>query len=277
MSRYPRDRYMSRFSEFSLRAVRGWRARAARGAQAARTLDAWLRRLRHRWETDAAWRGRTSVIAGGSAVIAMCALMAIVASVANAAIQVTPGGDAGTATDGGVVVNGVPIFPTETLAAWTPGTVPNGAVVPASGTSVPQPVATATATPSATPSATAETSPVPTGTVGSVPTTCNGAQGTSAWALAPCPQLAGQPGTLTIAAPGHGGASLNILINFGSCPGGGSCTVLYPPGQYSLDASGNATVPYTVPAGAAHSSMPISGMINISNGPTLAISAAPVQ
>ncbi|HEY7984407.1 MAG TPA: hypothetical protein VID73_09575 [Ktedonobacterales bacterium] len=273
MSRYPRERDASRFSEFSLRTARGWRARAARGVQAASALDAWLRRLHHRWETDAAYRSRTSVIAGAAALFAMCALLAIVASVANAAIQVAPGGAAGAAKDSGIIVNGVPIFPTETIAAWTPGTVPNGAVVPASGTPIPKPTTPATATPSAT----AEASPAPTGTAGNVPTTCNGAQGNNTWALTPCPQLAGQGGTLTIAAPGHGGASLNILINFGSCPGGGSCTVLYPPGQYSLDSSGNATVPYTVPAGAARSTTPISGMINIGNGPTLSINAAPVR
>lgn len=274
MSDSPRHRRASQFSEFSLRAARSWRARAARGIQAASALDAWLRRFHHRWETDATYRTRASVIAGAAALIAMCAFLAIVATVANAAIQIAPGsGGPGASTQGAVNVGGVPIFPTETIAPWTPGTVPYGGVVPASGTPIPQP----TTPPTATPSATAAASPMPTGGTGSVPTTCNGAQGGATWALTPCPQLAGQPGTLTVAAPGHGGASLNILINFGTCPAGSSCTVLYPPGQYSLDASGNASVPYTVPAGAAHSATPISGMVNIANGPSLSISAAPVK
>jgi hypothetical protein len=257
--------------------AQGWRARAARGVEAATALDAWLSRFRHRWETDAPYRARTSVIAGTTALIALCAFLAVVASVTNTAMLISPskGGSTGAAQGSAVNLFGVPIFPTETIVPWTPGTIPNGGVVPASGTGVPQPVSTTTPTP--TPAATASVSPVPTGTAGSVPTTCNGAQGNATWALAPCPQVAGQAGTLTVAAPGHAGAALNILINFGSCTGGGSCTLDYPPGQFSLDASGNARVPYTVPAGAAHSATPISGMVNIANGPSLTINAAPVQ
>jgi hypothetical protein len=248
-----------------------------RGVAAATALDGWLRHFRHRWETDAPYRARTSVVAGTTALIALCAFLALVATVINTAMLSAPGkgGAAGAAQGGGVNLFGVPVFPTETIVPWTPGTVPNGGVVPASGTGVPQPVSTTTPTP--TPGATASVSPAPTGTSGNVPTTCNGAQGSATWALAPCPQVAGQSGTLTITAPGHGGAALNILLSFGSCPGGGSCTLDYPPGQYGLDASGNARVTYTVPAGAAHSQTPISGMVNIANGPSLSINAAPVQ
>jgi hypothetical protein len=271
MGRYPRNQHESRRAAFA----QSWRARAARGVEAATALDTWLRRFHHRWETDAAYRSRASVIAGTTALIAMCAFLAIVASVANAAIQVGPGkgGPASSAQGGALNLFGVPIFPTETIAPWTPGAIPNGGMVPASGTPVPQPTKATTPTPVVT----ASVSPAPTGTIGNLPTTCNGAQGGATWALTPCPQVAGQAGTLTVAAPGHGGAALNILISFGTCGGAGSCTIDYPPGQYSLDASGNARVPYTVPAGAAHSATPISGMVNVANGPSLSINAAPVQ
>jgi hypothetical protein len=54
--------------------------------------------------------------------------------------------------------------------------------------------------------------------------------------------------------------------------------MLFTPAQgYKLDAGGNASISYTVPAAAANSSVPISGMINIGGGPTLGIQAAPVQ
>ncbi len=91
----------------------------------------------------------------------------------------------------------------------------------------------------------------------------------------PCPQVHGQGGTLSISAPKHPNATLNVLISFGC----NSCTLLFTPQQgYHLDASGNATISYTVPDAAANSSVPISGMINIGGGgPTLSIYAAPVQ
>ncbi len=92
--------------------------------------------------------------------------------------------------------------------------------------------------------------------------------------MTPCPQLAGQSGTLTISAPKHANATLNILISFGC----NSCTLLFTPQQgYKLDGAGNATINYNVPAAAANSQVPISGMINIGGGPTLSIYAAPVQ
>jgi hypothetical protein len=274
MSRYPPHRRASRFGQFtqlSLRVARVMAGGAARGARAAFHLDAWLRHFHHRWETDPAYRKRVSVVAGVSALLSMCAFLVVISAIANAAFGATDNGGQGAQGANGTNAFGAPIFPTETIPPWTPGTVPYGGVVPSSGTPIPQP----TTPPSPTPRATAEASP--TGTAGAVPTTCDGTQSGATWALAPCPQVAGQVGTLTVAAPGHAGAALTISITFGTCSSGGSCTISYPTGQYSLDASGNAKVTYTVPAGAAHGTTPITGTVTIANGPTLMIAAAPVQ
>ena len=86
----------------------------------------------------------------------------------------------------------------------------------------------------------------------------------STWALTPCPQVHAQGGTLTISAPKYPNATLNIVLSFG-CD---SCTFLFTPAQgYKLDASGYSSIGYTVPAGAANSIVPISGMINIGAAP----------
>jgi hypothetical protein len=273
MSRYPRQRDASRighFTQFSMHVARVVTRGAARGAWAAIHLDAWLRQFHHRWETDPTYRKRFSIVAGVSALVSMCMFAVIVSAVANAAIQSADGGGLGAHNAFGSSAYGAPVFPTETIPPWTPGTVPYGGVVPSSGTPIPRP----TTPPTPTSVATVEATPQATATAGGVPTTCDGTQSGATWALAPCPQIAGQAGTLTISAPGHASAALTISITFGTCS---ACTVAYPAGQYSLDASGNARVSYTVPAGAAHGTTPITGTVNIASGPTLVINAAPVQ
>jgi hypothetical protein len=72
----------------------------------------------------------------------------------------------------------------------------------------------------------------------------------------------------------HPGAGTNIVLNFGSCDG---CTMLLTPNQHHLDNTGKETVTVSVPDAAANSSVPVSGMVNISGGPTLSINAAPVR
>jgi len=104
-------------------------------------------------------------------------------------------------------------------------------------------------------------------------TTCGGGGNGISWSFSPCPQVHGQPGTLSIHAPGYGGHSLNVLIEFNIQ----NCTLDFTPANAPpLDGSGRADLSYTVPACGANSSYDIGGMINVSGGPTTGINAAPV-
>jgi hypothetical protein len=229
-------------------------------------LENAIRRFQDRWETNSQFRAMLSGVLGIVMVVALCSCMGIVTTVANSALAgVNASRDAngsGNSNTGTGLIKGVPTFPTSTVAPWQQSGVPPYSIIPNSQTPVPAPTQQPTATSDSG------------GGGGGVPTTCNGSQGTNTWALTPCPQLAGQAGTLTIAAPKHPSATLNILISFGCA----NCTLLFTPQQgYKLDAAGNAVINYTVPAAAANSQVPISGMINISGGPTLSINARPVQ
>ncbi len=236
------------------------------------TLDQIVERFRDRWETDGQYRTRVSAVAGAAALMFMCTLVAVVSLAANAAF-----GGAGASSGGGQTPGsngqgpgyGLLNFPTPTVPPWTPQDIPNAPPAPNSGTPPPS----ATNVPSATPGG-FET-PTPGGTL---PTTCNGSSGRATWALNPCPQLAGQSGTLTISAPGHAGATLNVVLSFGICANNQNCTLLFTPDQgYHLNSSATATISYTVLAAAANNTAPISGMIQVSGGPTMSILAAPVQ
>ncbi len=232
-------------------------------------LDRIVHRFQDRWETDRQFRAMLSGVIGLVMVVVLCACMGVVTTVANSALAGVSGarnssGSQNSNTGTGQI-NGVPTFPTSTVAPWQQSGTPAYNIIPDSKTPIPSPTHQATATPK----------PKPTSGTGGLPTTCDGSQNRSTWALNPCPQLAGQSGTLTIASDRYPNATLNIVINFGTC---NNCTLLFTPQQgYKLDASGNASITYTVPAGAANSQVPISGMINIGGGPTLSINAAPVQ
>jgi hypothetical protein len=233
-------------------------------------LDRALANFHHRWETDALYRARISAVGGAATLLFLCGLAATISLVANAAFggAGSAGGSPQTALNGSGAASGLPTFPTGSVPPWTPGTTPNGAPAPNSQTPPPS----ATKQPTTTPGG--FDTPTPGGTL---PTTCNGSSGRNTWALTPCPQLAGQSGTLTISAPNHPGASLNIVLSFGVCANNQNCTLLFTPDKYSLNASSTATITYTVPAAAANNTAPISGMIQVSGGPTLSILAAPVQ
>jgi hypothetical protein len=230
-------------------------------------LEQAIRRFQDRWETNRQFRAMASGVIGLVMIVALCSCMGVVTTVANSALAgfsaARDSGTTGNTNTGTGLIKGVPTFPTATAPSWPQSGVPPYTIIPNSQTPVPQPTQPPTATPG-------NGGP---GGPGGLPTTCNGG-GKNTWALTPCPQVHGQAGTLTISAPSHPNATLNILISFGC----GSCTLLFTPQQgYKLDASGNATVNYTVPAAAAGSQVPISGMINIGGGPTLGINAAPVQ
>lgn len=230
-------------------------------------LEQLVRRFQDRWELDRQFRAMTSGVLGLIMVVALCACMGVVTTVANNALAGVSGprSGGGNSNTGTGQINGVPTFPIATVPTWAQSGPPPYTTIPNSKTPVPRPTSPPTATPNPGGGG-------PGG--GGLPTTCDGSQNRSTWALTPCPQLAGQDGTLTISAPRYPNATLNILISFG-CD---SCTLLFTPAQgYKLDASGNATITYKVPAAAANSTNPISGMINIGGGPTLSIYASPVQ
>jgi hypothetical protein len=230
-------------------------------------LERAIRRFQDRWETNRQFRAMASGVIGLVMIVALCSCMGVVTTLANSALAgfsaARDSGTAGNTNTGTGLINGVPTFPTSTVPAWQEGGVPPYSVIPNSQTPVPGPTQPPTATPN---------SGGPGGPGG--PTTCNGGHRQSTWALTPCPQVHGQSGTLTISSPANAGASLNIVLSFGC----NSCTLLFTPQQgYKLDGAGNATINYMVPAAAANSQVPISGMINITNGSTLSIDAAPVQ
>lgn len=232
-------------------------------------LDQIIHRFQDRWEMDRHFRATLSGALGLVMIVSLCACMGIVTTVANGALagvsQARDSGGPQNSNTGTGLIKGVPTFPTATVPPWQQGNPPAAGLIPESQTPMPRPTQEPTAT----------NMPGGPGGPGGFPTTCNGGgQGNSTWAMSPCPQIHGQAGTLTISAPKYPNASLNIVIGFGSC---NNCGVIFPPGTYSLDASGNATVSYTVPAAAANSTTPITGMINIGGGPTLSINAAPVQ
>jgi hypothetical protein len=87
--------------------------------------------------------------------------------------------------------------------------------------------------------------------------------------------VSGQRVTLTVNAPSHPNVATNIVFNFGNCNG---CTVLRTPSAATtLDARGHLAMTVAVPAGAAHGTLPVGGFVNIQGGPTLSLSAPPVQ
>jgi hypothetical protein len=238
------------------------------------TLDRVVTNFRDHWETDAAYRGRVSVMVGAGALISLCLLVGVVAVIASSMLGGGAPSPASVAQSGhGGQLQGFASFPTPSLAPWTPGTIPGAAPAPASQTPIPKPTSAVTPTPTIDPNSTATTS----ATGGGLPTTCNGQVGSTTWAITPCPQQAGQGGSMSIHAPGNGNAPINVLISFGVCSGNANCTYTFLPSSNHLDGSGSITLSYTVPAAAAHNSAPVSGMVNIQNGPNFSFTAAPVQ
>lgn len=257
--------------------ARNWTG-ATPPAPRAAAFDGVIERFRARWETDASYRARVSVTAGAAALIGLCLFAAVVGVIANRAFggggPPSPSSLA-QSSGGGGQLQGFASYPTPSLPPWTPGTIGGGAPVPASQTPVPKPTSAAKATPTVDPG---KGNGTPTPTSGGLPTTCNGRSGSTTWDISPCPQVAGQGGTLTIHSPGSANAPVNVLISFGVCnPSTVSCTYTFLPSQYSLDGSGNITLSYTVPAAAANNTAPVSGMVNIQGGPSFSYTAAPVQ
>jgi hypothetical protein len=204
-----------------------------------------------------------------TATLLLCACVALATTLTTSAIARAGAGGTGarngTSDTGTGVFNNPTAFPTNTVPAWTSPGSPVANPIPNSKTPQPSPNA----------SPTSEATATPTGVGGPPITTCNGGSRGVLWALAPCPQVAGQSGTLTIQAKGYKNKGVNIILSFG-CTGNG-CTLDYTPSQEVIDGSGNLSISYTVPAAAANSQIPISGFIQPQGGPQVSIYAAPVQ
>jgi hypothetical protein len=217
----------------------------------------------------------TGVI-GLAIIVAICASGTLVAMAARSALTglgVVNGSTAynGSLSTGTQKVRAVESFPTPTFGASTDTTIPPVATIPSSQTPAPGPTPTASPTPF-------PTAPTGGGPGGQVPTTCNGAASGVTWDITPCPLTHGQGGTIVVVARAYAGAPINIVLSFGVCSGTSGCSYVYSPASgYHLDASGSLSISFTVPKDAQPGAAPVSGMINITGGPTVGISAAPVQ
>jgi len=243
-----------------------WRALGGRWAPR-NPLDPYIFNFQHRWETNRQFRATASAVIALTATVLLCACVALATTLTTSAIaraNVGVGGLNGTPNTGTNAFNNPTVFPTNTVPAWTSQGVPAASPIPTSKTPQPSPSAGPIVTPTAT---------APGG--GGPPTTCNGGSRGITWALTPCPQVAGQSGTLTIQALRYKNTGVNIILSFG-CTGPG-CTLDYTPSVAQFDGSGNLSLSYTVPAAAANSQVPISGFIQPQGGPQVSIYAAPVQ
>ena len=241
-------------------------------------LDEMVNRFRHRWEIDRQFRAAASGVVGLLVLVALCSCAGIASNVANSVLASSGfggsggGGGGGPQSQGTTTLKGFAGIPTDTVPAWTPGTLPPAPPAPTSATAAPSPTHVPTETP--VPTAT----PCQSNCGGGLPTTCNGHVGRNTWAFDKCPELAGQGGSLTVSIPGWANTPINIIVSFGSCANGANCTVLFTPDANHLDGQGNITVSFTVPAAAANNSAPMSGLIQVSNGgPSFSYQAAPVQ
>ena len=235
-------------------------------------LDHWVYGFQHRWETSPQYRAAVSGVCGLLLIVLMCSCMGVVATVTNtafASIGGGSGGGAGNTNTGTRQLTNQQTFPTFTLAPYSVSTIPAGSVAN-SQTPAPGPTATPTDLP-----ATATDTP---GGGGGPQGACSGTSGGGTWQFSPCPQTHGQSGSLIIDDPAYPNHTVNIVLSFGQCSGNVSCTYLYTPAQgYHLDGSGHLLLTYTVPAQAEPNVAPESGMVNITNGPTITFTGLDVQ
>lgn len=240
---------------------------------AGNVIDQVIQRMQHQWETDKAYRARMSGVIAIVSLLFLVACVVLISFTASGVLaSVGIGGSGNRSNDpnlntGVQIVNGAPTFPTPSLPPLTSGGVPSAQPIPSSQTPVPGPTAAPTATPY--PTATGG------GGGGPLPTTCNGGGGGKSWNIAPCPLTHGQHGTLTIVDRAHAGTAINVILSFGVCTGGVSCTLLWPPNGPNavyLDGSGVANVGFTVPAQAEPNKAAVTGTAG-----SQSIMAAPVQ
>jgi hypothetical protein len=227
-------------------------------------LDGFVRRFEHSWQTTPRYRAAVSGVAALVFLLVICSCAGITSAVANSVLAGGGGANTQSNNTGTGKLAASTAFPTYTLPPNSYGGVP--AVSPIANSQTPAPGVTPTDAP--TPSATPTNTPTGGGTL---PTTCNGGNNGGTWAFSPCPLVHGQGFTLNVNAPGEGGHSLYVVIDFSAAP---SCaTLLYP----TLDGGGNWSYSGSVPACGANSTIPLNGEIQISGAYTMGINAAPVQ
>ncbi|MGE5333729.1 MAG: hypothetical protein ACM3N4_03440 [Nitrososphaerota archaeon] len=209
-------------------------------------LDRLLFRFQDRWETDRQFRAMLSGALGLVMVVALCACMGVVTTVANNAFasvnasrnagsaKYTPNANTGTGQ-----IQAQPTFPTATVPPWPQSGPPTYSIIPSSQTPVPSPTAapTATALPTATPCV----------------TNCGGGGGggggggtfgaTLTGSASPAVWVAGSAASFTVHSS-PGGVGLAIIITF---PGGG--TYLDENGEMTSATTGDYTSHFTVPGG----------------------------
>lgn len=229
-------------------------------------LDSAVRRFEHRWQTNAQYRAAVSGVVALVFLLVICSCAGITSTVANSVLA--SGGGSHVNTEGQTGTGNLAAstaHPTYTLPPNSFNGLP--AVSPIASSQTPPPGATPTDVPSPTPTPTN----TPTGGGGNLPTTCNGGNNGGSWAFSPCPLVHGQGFSLSVSAPGEGGHSMYVVIDFSSAS---SCTLLLYP---TLDSSGNWGYSGSVPACGANSTIPLNGQIQISGAYTMGINAAPVQ
>jgi len=240
-------------------------------------LERMVRQFHHRWETSPQYRATVTAVLGAAMIISICASGTLVAMAANSAlgglgITSASGAYSSSLSTGTQKLRAIEKFPTPTFTNNTQTAPPPVSTIPSSQTPMPG------QTPTPSPTIGLATTPTAGGGGGQMPTTCNGGGGGGTWQIAPCPLVHGQGGSLTIVDTAYPGASVNVVLSFGVCSGNSSCSDVYSPaGGYALNGNGALTISFTVPANAQPGAAPVSGMINISGGPTMGIAAAPVQ
>jgi hypothetical protein len=235
-------------------------------------LDQLVDRFRHRWETDRQYRAAVSGVLGLVVLIALCSCAGIVSSVTS---RVLASGGFGANSSvgplnssGSRAIQGAALFPTETIAAWQPGQIPNGPPIPNSGTPIPTP--THPPTPTAAPSPTTVPGGGGGGGGGGYSKTCSGSVGTSTWQFSPCPVLAGQPFTLTIKSNPNA-PYFNFLVS-ANCN-----SYTFGPFNGSFDNTGVFVYSNTFPQGAANCHTPLGGSVQIVGVGLMVFSGPPVQ
>ena len=226
-------------------------------------LDSFVRRFESRWQTNAQYRAAVSGVVGLVFLLVICSCAGVTSTVANSVLASGSGAsNQGGHTGTGKLASST-AFPTYTLPPYASTVVPGVSPIASSQTPPPGlPTATDVPTPTDTPTA---------GGGPGMPTTCNGGNNGGTWVFSPCPLVHGQGFTLTVSAPGEGGHSMYVVIDFSSAP---SCTTLLYP---TLDGGGNWSYSGTVPACGANSTIPLNGQIAINGAYTMGINAAPVQ
>lgn len=234
-------------------------------------LDRILQRWQHRWETNAQFRAAWSGVAGLVIVVSLCACMGTVSTLVSRTVAGFTGANTSTnqlapqTSGSGGQIGAAQSFPTFTSPALPQSSVPALDKLPHSQTPMPSPTDKPTAVPS--PTATE-------GSGGGGPLVCTGGGSGGSWSLNPCPLIHGQNGSISIVDHSYPGKTVNVLLSFNES----NCTLLFTPEQgYKLDGGGNLTIGFTVPNCAANSPVGITGMINITGGPTIGIQASSAQ